>query len=653
MHKRPIILVFLFFLVHIPISLAGGFGPYFHIEGLDENFDQFPLKGTRTEVSIIGVIARVTIVQSYANLGSQTIHAKYIFPGSTTAAVTGMTMTIGERVIRAKIKEKEEAKKIFEAAKQAGKNASLLQQQRPNVFATDVANIMPGDTIDVELTYTELIVPDKGVYEFVYPAVVGPRYGGADAKFDPGQQWIANPYLQEGVASPASFDFKLSINAPMRLQELSSSSHKLQPLWNSDNSATVLIDPSDVDPGNRDFILRYRLNQGEIVSGLMRYEGEDENYFLLMAEPPARVRPDQVPAREYIFVVDVSGSMSGFPLDVSKAMLREFVGKLKPTDTFNILFFSGGSKLLSPRSLYSTEDNLNKALYMLTHQRGGGGTELLAAMERALDLPKDEDAARSIVILTDGYIGAERAVFQKIRSSLNNTNVFALGIGSSVNRYLIEGITKSGNGETFIVTNQNQSRQIANDFVDYIESPVLTNIALNASGVEVYDVEPVVFSDMLSQRPVLVFGKYRNARQRPAIKLTGLTEGGEYASRFAFDRDNVSEENMALRWLWARKRISALSDHYWNDPKENRDEIFGIGLKYSLLTRYTSFVAVDEVVRNPGGLGRNVKQPLPLPAGVSNQTVGGPRRVSEPPLMIMAGLLLMMSLLTRRGNRHG
>lgn len=193
MHKRPFILVFLFFLVHIPISLAGGFGPYFHIEGLDENFDQFPLKGTRTEVSITGVIARVTIVQSYANLGSQTIHAKYIFPGSTTAAVTGMTMTIGERVIRAKIKEKEEAKKIFEAAKQAGKNASLLQQQRPNVFATDVANIMPGDTIDVELTYTELIVPDKGVYEFVYPAVVGPRYGGADAKFDPGQQWIANP----------------------------------------------------------------------------------------------------------------------------------------------------------------------------------------------------------------------------------------------------------------------------------------------------------------------------------------------------------------------------------------------------------------------------------------------------------------------------
>ena len=614
--------------------------PYFWVEGTDTGYDRLPLKQTSTEVTISGVIAKVRITQTYANQGNQPINARYIFPGSTRSAVTAMTMTIGDRVIRAKIKEKEVAKKIFKAAKQAGKSASLLQQHRPNVFSTDVANIMPGDTIDIEMTYTELVEADKGVYQFVYPAVVGPRYGGRDAGSDPGQRWIANPYLAAGKQNPAGFKLALHIDTPLPLQQLTSPSHRITTRWQGRRSASVRIDPSEHNAGNRDFILRYRLRQGEIVSGLMRYEDNGANYYLLMAEPPKRVRPDQVPPREYIFVIDVSGSMSGFPLDVSKSLMRGLISKLNPGDKFNMLFFAGGSYLFAPASLPASQENLSRALTVLAQQRGGGGTELLRAIQRAQALPRSENTARSIVILTDGYISAERPVFNTISSNLNNTNVFAFGIGSSVNRYLIEGIARAGNGETFVATNRGEVGRIAQDFIDYIRAPVLTGISIEAADVQLYDTEPRVFADMLGQRPLLVIGKYRNAGKNPTITLHGMTGNGEYRQSFAFSPDNVSARNRPLRWLWARRRIAELSDFYQGDPKDNRDKIVSLGLQYSLLTRYTSFVAVDEMVRNPNARARDVKQPLPMPAHVSNLAVGERRSVPEPSLTLLLWLLL-------------
>ena len=636
---------------------AASAAPYFQVEGADTGFDPLPLKRTSTEVTISGVIARVVITQSYSNQGNQPINARYIFPGSTRSAVTGMTMTIGDRKIQARIKEKELAKKTYEAARNAGKNAALLQQHRPNVFSTDVANIMPGDNIDIELTYTELIEADRGVYEFVYPAVVGPRYGGKGSGSDPDQNWIANPYLHAGEKSPAQFKFRLHIDAPMPLQELTSMSHGIKVQWQDEKSATVLIDPADGNPGNRDFILHYRLQQGEIVAGLMRYEGDQENYFLLLAEPPQRVRPDQIPPREYIFVVDVSGSMAGFPLDVSKAMIRGLVSKLKPTDTFNMLFFAGASYLFASESVAASGENLTRALALVNQQQGGGGTELLQAMDRALGLPRKENTARSIVILTDGYISAERRVFERIRSNLNNSNVFAFGIGSSVNRYLIEGIARAGNGEAFTATSQNEVQHTAQDFIDYIEAPVLTGISVSGSDVTLYDIEPAVFADMLGQRPLLVYGKYKAAGANPVITLHGTAGNGEYSRQFAFSPNNVSPRHQPIQWLWARKRIAGLSDFYWGDPEDNRPAITSIGLQYSLLTRYTSFVAVDEVVRNTGTAARDVKQPLPMPANVSDLAVGERRSVPEPSLTLMLVLILAVmaavKLVRRISSDHG
>lgn len=641
------------------VRTTAAVGPYFRITSTDSATDWLPLKRTRTRVAISGVVADVTVTQTYANRGTAPINASYIFPGSTRAAVTGMTMTIGDRVVRAQIKEKEAAKQAFEAARRSGRNASLLQQQRPNVFSMDVANILPGDTIDVELHYIELITATDGVYEFVYPGVVGPRYAGADAIGDPDQAWVSNPYLKAGEPDPAGFDFALTIDTPVPLQDLQSPSHRIDTAFSGDSSAGIAIRSDEPSPGNKDFILRYRLQQSEIISGLMRFEGGEDgedseagdNTFLLLAEPPARVRPEQILPRDYVFIVDVSGSMAGFPLDTSKTLLRELIGRLKPTDSFNILFFAGGANLLAPAPLPATPANLRRAVAMVDGQRGGGGTELKSAMDRALALPNPEDKVRSLVVLTDGYINAERRVFQSIRDNLGTANIFAFGIGRSVNRYLIEGLAKAGNGELFVATDDSQAEAMVDKLIDYIEAPVLTDIAINARDVELTDLEPTVLPDMLAQRPLLVLGKYRVTGPNPAITVSGQGGNGGYVQQFAFSPDNVSPRNTALPLLWARKRIEGLSDVYLGDPAENRDAIVGLGLRYSLLTRFTSFVAVDDIVRHTGK-AKDVKQPLPLPEGVPNSAVGATRTVPEPPLSWLAGLLVLLWL-AKRGWAHG
>jgi len=623
--------------------------PYFFIESEDASTDRFPLRSTEVEVDISGVIAEVTVRQRYTNDGSSPIHASYIFPASTRASVHGMVMTIGERVITAQIKEKAAARKTFEAAKREGKSASLLEQQRPNVFSMEVANILPGDVVDIELRYTELLVPTDGTYEFVYPTVVGPRYSNMpEADAPRSEQWVQNPYLKQGEDPKTEFNITVNLSTGMPLQEVSCKTHDTDIEYRSESAARLfLVRPEDFG-GDRDFILHYRLADKQIASGLLLHEGESENFFLLMVQPPERVRPADIPDREYIFVVDVSGSMNGFPLNTAKDLLRNLIGGLRATDTFNVVLFAGGSTLMSPHSLPATPANIDQALRVIDDQRGGGGTELLKAMNRALALPKDEHRSRSLLIITDGYIHAERAVFEAIQENLDRTNVFAFGIGSSVNRFLIEGMAESGQGEPFVVTGPEDAASKASKFREYVSAPVLTDIQVQMDEFETFDIEPPALPDVFAQRPVILFGKWRGDRTG-AITLTGMSGEGEYRKTFSVAETDPSPINEPLRYLWARTRIARLSDFnpQKGDP-ENRAEILNLGLTYNLLTAYTSFVAVDEVVRNPEGKGEEVKQPLPLPKGVSNLAVGGSvNRVPEPDLILLAVLAAGMMLWVR------
>src|SRR5262245_5546683 len=472
--------------------------PYFFVEGGDPSVDRLPLKDTRVDVTVSGVIAEVTVRQIYENTGQRPLHARYIFPASTRAAVYGMTMTVGDIRIVAKIKEREQAKKEFDTAKREGKSASLLEEQRPNVFTMNVANVLPGDTISVELKYTELLVPTGGVYEFMYPTVVGPRYSSTrESEASEGDLFVKSPYQHEGEAPKSAFHLAGQISTGVPIQELTSPSHQIVTRTIATGRAEFGIAESDAAPNNRDFILRYQLSGQQITSGLLLYQGNGENFFLLMAQPPKAVTADQVPPREYIFVLDVSGSMNGFPLDTAKTLMRNLVKVLKPTDTFNVVVFADGSQTYSRVSMPATTTNVEAAIQFIGPKRGSGGTELLAAIKRALAIPHVEGVARSVVLLTDGYIDTEQHVFDYIREHLDETNVFAFGIGSSVNRYLIEGVAHAGQGEPFVVTREQQSAGDASALRRYIDSRVLTGIVVALSALDVCDVDRANVPDMV------------------------------------------------------------------------------------------------------------------------------------------------------------
>jgi Ca-activated chloride channel family protein len=625
--------------VHASSETSGdrSLSPYFFVKSNDPALDQLPLKSTTASVRISGVIADVLVTQLYKNEGKKPIEAIYVFPASTRAAVHGMKMTIGKRVIEAQIKKRDEARRDYEQARDQGKSTSLLEQQRPNVFQMNVANIMPGDEIRVEMRYTELIVPTERVYEFVFPTVVGPRYSNQEAGTAPASEsWVRNPYLHQADAPAYSFDMTVEIAAGMMIRELACTTHKIKTTWSSPSIVRVALDPAETSGGNRDYVLRYRLDGDRVQSGLVLFEGEKENFFLLMMQPPKRITKADIPGREYIFIVDVSGSMYGFPLEISKKLLTDLLDNLRPTDRFNVLLFSGGSSVLAEESLPATRENVARAIHLIESKKGGGGTELLPALKRALSLKKTENYSRTVVIATDGYVTVEEEVFDLIRNNLGNANMFAFGIGTAVNRHIIEGMARVGMGEPFVISKAGEAPAMAAAFRNLIQSPVLAQVKVDFKGFEAYDVEPPAIPDVLADRPVIVFGKWRG-RAKGTIILSGITGEGTYKESIDVAKVKPSEANAALRYLWARHRITVLSDYNRLRSDDMRiRKVTELGLQYNLLTAYTSFVAVDSEARNIEGKPATVKQPLPLPEGVSDYAVGGSVMRALAPMAAMA-----------------
>jgi len=596
--------------------------PYFYVPGVKPHgVEGLPLKSTSATIFIAGVMAHVRVRQVYRNTGTKPIEALYVFPGSTRAAVHGMRMKIGKRVVEAKITARAQARRMYDRARRRGQRASLLSMERANVFTMRVANIMPGDTITVELDYSELLVPGDGTYSFVYPTVVGPRYGGGANPHS--SRWIANPYLHAGSKMPYTLGLKIHLRTPIGLKMVKSPTHKIKVQYESKKAANVRL--VSASGGNRDFVLQYRLAGGKIETGMMTYSQGGEQFFLMMVEPPQRVAPKQIPPREYIFVLDVSGSMSGFPLRTAKGLIKRLLGVLRPTDYFNVVLFAGTSVVMAPKSLPVNRANLSRALDVINRQRGGGATELLAALRQAYATrpPAGRGISRSVVVITDGYVGVEAETFRFIRKNLGLANCFAFGIGSSVNRALIDGLSRAGLGEPFVVLSSAGAAAVAVRFQHYIQQPLLTDIRLSFSSSSVYDVVPRRPPDLLARRPLVVFGKYRG-KGAGKVLISGYTGTGVFKRSLTLG-SSAGQAGKPLRVLWARKWVENLMDQLAMLP-HNRDLVRGVtnlGLTYNLLTRFTSFVAVDKRVVNRTGKVVGVKQPLPMPQGVSDGAMGG------------------------------
>lgn len=587
-----------------------------------------PLQHTAVSADIDGFISSVSVQQQFANPFDVKIEAVYLFPLPEKAAVTEFLMIIGERRIRGILREKEEAVAIYEQARAQGYQASLLVQHRPNIFEQKVANIEPGKQIDVQIEYLHTLAYQDGWYSFVFPTVVGPRFNPpghtdpihADARGKPTQNSGATvQYLRPDERSAHDISFDITIDAGVTIEKLRSS-HKIETKRPGEHRAAIQLANQKTMP-NRDFLLEFRVAGDTIKSNLLTHFDRDENrgYFTLMVYPPADLEALKRQPLELVFVLDCSGSMRGAPLQQAKAAVSAALEMMDPNDTFQIIRFSDNASYFGTNPVAATRENIASAQRYLASLHGTGGTMMLEGIKAALDFPHDSSRLRFVTFLTDGYIGNESDIIGAVHERIGATRIFSFGIGSSVNRYLLERMAKEGRGVVAYLGPQDSGRDVMQNFFERIRHPAMTDLNIDFGSMVVTDRYPSTMPDLFVGRPVVITGKYTGTTG--SIEVSGSAGGRSHS--FSIPVTDIAQDKPAIAKVWARLRIADLKDRqsWTNDPHDElAGAILDTALHYQLMSDYTSFVAVDASERTDGSYGVTVQQAVPVPDGVRYDT---------------------------------
>ncbi|MBI5486566.1 MAG: VWA domain-containing protein [Deltaproteobacteria bacterium] len=615
---------------------------------------EFPLKHTEVTAEVSGFLARTVVEQQYTNPFQQVIEAVYVFPLPAMSAVNDFVMEVRDRKIVGLVRPRAEAERIYAEARARGQTASLLTQERPNIFTQSVANLEPGGEVRIRITYFESLLYEEGHYEYVFPMVVGPRYipgspqaaaetGGAASPAGGGgtspatdlvddADRITPPVLRPDQRSGHDIGITVKLDAGLPIRDLVTPTHCVQIDEYDVSRRVVSLSDRDTIP-NRDFVLRWSVDGETLQLGMLTHRTEAGGFLALMAQPPAEASDAQVMPREITFLLDVSGSMQGAPLDLSTGVVRRSLDALRPDDLFNIFFFASGNGQLWQTPRPNTVANVSEAKAFLAQLEGGGGTEMLDGIRRALHGEHDRRRLQMFVFFTDGFIGNDDSVLEAIRDERGEARFFAFGIGSSVNRYLIDGIAQFGKGASHVVLpreGQNEERAAGRLF-DLIDSPVLVDVSIDWNGLPVEDVFPREIGDLFAGQTIAVVARYsREARGTAYVK----GRVGDRTVQFPIEVDLPADDsgNEALAPLWARWKIAELSgtrSETAADAENLERQITDVALEFRLMSPYTAFVAVDESRVVGDGQPLRVLQPVELPEGVSYEGVFGERPVGE------------------------
>lgn len=602
-----------------------------------------PLKHTHVTAHLLGFVASVQVEQTYENPFDEPIEVVYVFPLPENSAVGAMEMHIGDRVIAAQIDERSRARKTYEAAKRQGHTTALLEQERPNVFTQHVANIAPGEKIDVDITYVQDLSYDLGSYEFVFPMVVGPRFmpgrtqpqpqtgTGTHPDTDevPDASRISPPVLGRGQRSGHDISIEVIAEAALPIISHSVPTHEVAARQPADGSLRLTLAEKESIP-NRDFVLRYRVAGKQPLASLVTSGEDDDGYFALVIHPPALDVDELVGRRELIFVLDVSGSMHGRPLGLSKmAMLKALAG-LRPHDTFDIVTFAGSSRRLFKAPRPANRTNVAQALQFVDGLSAGGGTMMASAVQTALGSEVAPGRNRYVFFLTDGYVGNEDEIFRgsaelvaTLKERGQRARVFGFGVGSSPNRHLLEGLSRAGEGIAVYASTREDPADAVNRFYHYIDRPVLTGLDVRWGAFAGSEIFPDPLPDLFASHPIVLHGRYDKALPDEVV-VTARRGETEMSLPVRVHRVMAPrEKGGVLGALWARSKIGHLSEVSWLEPRpDTREKITALGLEYSLVTPYTSFVAVDRSRVVGDGRPELMVQPVEVPEGVDGHAAG-------------------------------
>ncbi len=602
---------------------------------LPDKMVPIPLKHTDVNASIAGYIATVDVRQQYTNPYSEKIEAVYVFPLPTNAAVNEFIMTIGDRKIRGIIREKEEAQRVYEEAKRQGYVASLLTQQRPNVFTQSIANIEPKKQIDVDIKYFHTLEYVDGWYEYVFPMVVGPRFnppGHADgvgikargsAPGSTGQSAEVS-YLKPDERSGHDISLSLDIDAGVKVEEVKSVNHQIETKREGETRTHVTLASSDSIP-NKDFVLRYKVAGKMVKSALMAQRDERSQtgggYFTLMLFPPESLVNLPRKPLEMVFTLDVSGSMSGKPIEQAKTAVRYALRHMKANDTFNVIRFANAAEQMAPRAVPVDDAWLKRADEYIEHMDAGGGTMMIDGIRKSLEVTPDDARLRFVTFLTDGYIGNEPEILAAIHNLRGPSRIFSFGVGTSVNHYLLDHMARMGQGVATCLSLSDDAEKVMADHFERLSHPALTDLQIDWGGMQVSEVYPAKLPDLFVGRPVIITGRYTGNANAATVRVHGKVGGEEREMIVKVNADDAANQHKGIAPVWARAKIADIDDRATYDSSADfAREIRQVALEYGLMSAYTSFVAVDSSKRTAGDHGTSVEVPVPVPAGVKYET---------------------------------
>ena len=612
---------------------------------------EFPLRRTDVRAEVSGWLATTQVTQRFQNPFTEVVEAVYVFPLPTDAAVNDFVLEVRGRRVVGVVRERLEAERLYAEARARGFTASLLSQERPNVFTQSVANIEPGGAVDVHMTYFHTLAYEAGGYEYVFPMVVGPRYmpgsvapspasaadagtiaggGGthADTTDVSDASRISPPVLPPGMRSGHDVGVAIEIDAGVRIEEVRSPSHDVEVRVDGAR-ATAALRASDAIP-NKDFVLRWRVAGESVQPGFVAHRTETHGGFFSACLVPAFAPgAADVTPREITFVLDTSGSMNGVPIETSKRLVRRALDQIRPTDRINLIRFAGSAGSLFEAPMEASAENVARAREYLGALRGSGGTEMLTGIRAWLAQPRDPRYVRVVVFLTDGYVGNEAQIHTLIRDQGQDARWFAFGIGAAVNRFLVEGIAELGNGQVEVVLPREggAAERAAERLLSRFEAPSLVDVTFDAGELPIADVQPARLRDLFLGQPIVVTGRY-TAAARGTVWFRGRVGGRETAIPLELDLPAEEFAHEAVASIWARTRIHALSKGALGTEGEVRrrfvTEITQLGLEFRLVSAYTSFLAVDESRIVGDGRPMRVLVPVELPQDVSHEGAIGP-----------------------------
>jgi Ca-activated chloride channel family protein len=634
-----------------------------------------PLKHTSVTADVSGFVARVTVKQEFGNPSRTPVEAIYTFPLPGDAAVDDMTMTVGKRVIKGEIKRREEARQIYETARAQGQVAALLDQERPNIFTQSVANIMPGEKVVISISYVNLLKYDDGKYEFNFPMVVGPRFvpqggytvpgkrGDPAPKDRPGPnprpvpvgkaantgvvppgrvpantgptkavvtdpEKITPPITPPGTRAGHDIDLTVNLDAGVTLRGIESVLHQVNIRRDGDTAATISLADAKTIP-NKDFILRFSVAGENLESGLLTHrDPKGPGYFTLILQPPAAPPQERISAKEMVFVIDQTGSQSGWPIAKGKEVMRHCIDSLNPGDTFQLIGFNTEVYPCFPQPVEANARTIRQAQEFLKPIEGSGGTDILKSIEYALKIPDDPSRLRIICYLTDGYVGNDMQILDFIGKNRGRARVFPIGIGNGVNRFLIDGMAREGRGVADYVTLEEDGRQAAKRFYERIASPLLLDVSIDWGRLPVDEVYPRHIPDVFTAAPIIVKGRYAHAAEGD-ITIRGVVRGRPWKQVLRVNLPEKTSDGEAIPTMWARERIEDLQSRDWMGAQTGRpdpaikEDIINTALEFRLMSQYTSFVAVEQKVVNISGELKTVDVPVEMPEGVSYEGIFG------------------------------